>query len=138
MDRAIFSIQTPCDAQEALRLHPMSLAFVGDAVQSLYARTRVTLGSSAKTGVLHREVIKVVKAVSQAAIAEKLMPMFNDAEADLFRRARSCHVQTSAKHAEQCQYRKASGLEAVIGYLYITQQTDRLLQFLALSFEESL
>lgn len=53
----------------------MALAFVGDAVQSLYTRTRVTIGSTQKTGALHHEVIKVVKAVSQAAEAEKLLPL---------------------------------------------------------------
>ena len=68
-DNSIFYMQTPISKKDALALHPMALAFVGDAVQSLYTRTRVTIGSTQKTGALHHEVIKVVKAVSQAAEA---------------------------------------------------------------------
>lgn len=60
-NNSIFALNTPISKQEALALHPMALAFVGDAVQSLYTRTRVTVGSNQKTGALHHEVIKVVK-----------------------------------------------------------------------------
>ncbi len=119
-------------------LHPMSLAFIGDAVQALYTRTRVTVGATLKkTGALHHEVTKVVKAVSQAAEAEKLLPLFDEDEQDLFRRARNCKVQTSAKHAEPAEYRKASGFEAVIGYLYLTGNTQRLEGFLSACFEDA-
>ncbi len=132
----MFALNQPITAEEALKLHPMSLAFIGDAVQSLYARTRVTLGSSSKTGVLHKEVTKVVKAVSQASVAEKLLDTFDEVEADVFRRARNCRIQTSAKHAEMSEYRRASGFEAVLGYLYLVGNADRLEQLLNISFEE--
>lgn len=137
MDYASFQIVSPLSAEDALKMHPMTLAFIGDGVQSLYTRTRAALHSSSKTGVLHKEVIKVVKAVSQAAVADELLPLFDEVEADVFRRARNCHVQTSAKHAEMSEYRKASGLEAVIGYLYLTGNTQRLLWLLDTSCEES-
>ena len=101
----------PLSDKEALALPPMSLAFVGDAVQSLYVRTAVTVGSSGKTGVLHKEVTKHVSAVAQAASSDAITPLFDETEADIFRRARNCHIQTSAKHAERGEYRKASGLE---------------------------
>ena len=117
-------------------MHPMTLAFIGDAVQSLYARTRISLSSTSKTGILHKEVTKVVKAVHQAQVAERLMEELDDIEADVFRRARNCQIQTSAKHAERGEYRRASGFEAVLGYLYITGQNDRLSRFLDKSFEE--
>lgn len=123
---AEFSIARPVSDADALRLHPMSLAFIGDAVQSLYVRTYVTLGSDSKTGALHKTVTKSVSAVAQAGIAETVLPLFDEREADIFRRARNCHIQTSAKHAERAEYRRASGLEAVIGYLYITGKTERL------------
>lgn len=128
--RADFAILNPISEKEALSLHPMSLAFVGDAVQSLYTRSFVTIGSDTKTGMLHREVTKHVSAVAQAAASERIHPLLNETEADVFRRARNCHIQTSAKHAERGEYRKASGLEAVLGYLYLTGQNDRLKLFL--------
>ena len=136
-NNSIFALNTPISKQEALALHPMALAFVGD-VQSLYPRTRVTVGSNQKTGALHHEVIKVVKAVSQAAEAEKLLPLFDEDEQDIFRRARNCKVQTSAKHAEMSEYRRASGFEAVLGYLYLVGNTQRLEQFLSVCFEDNI
>ena len=116
----------------------MSLAFIGDAVQSLYTRTRVTVGETLKkTGALHKEVTQVVKAVAQASEVEKLLPLFDEDEKDLFRRARNCKVQTSAKHADPAEYRKASGFEAVIGYLYLTGNTARLFEFLSACMDDA-
>ena len=136
MAQANFNFSNPISKDEALKMHPMTLAFIGDAVQSLYARTRISLTSSSKTGILHKEVTKVVKAVAQAQVAEKLLDQFDEIETDVFRRARNCQIQTSAKHADRSEYRRASGFEAVLGYLYITGQNDRLFSFLEKSFEE--
>ena len=136
MAKADFTFTTPISTEDALKMHPMTLAFIGDAVQSLYARTRISLTSSSKTGILHKEVTKVVKAVAQAQTAEKLMETFDEIEADVFRRARNCQIQTSAKHADRREYRRASGFEAVLGYLYITGNNARLFSFLEKSFEE--
>jgi ribonuclease-3 family protein len=136
MANADFTFTTPISTEDALKMHPMTLAFIGDAVQSLYARTRISLTSSSKTGILHKEVTKVVKAVAQAQTAEKLMETFDEVEADVFRRARNCQIQTSAKHADRSEYRRASGFEAVLGYLYITGNNARLFSFLEKSFEE--
>ena len=136
MTKANFTFSTPISTEDALKMHPMTLAFIGDAVQSLYARTRISLSSSSKTGILHKEVTKVVKAVHQAQVAEKLLEIFDEIEADVFRRARNCQIQTSAKHADRSEYRRASGFEAVLGYLYLTGQNDRLSSYLEKSFEE--
>ena len=131
-----FKLEKPIKEEEALALHPMALAFIGDAVQSLYTRTRVTVGRNDKTGTLHHEVIKVVSAISQSQEAEKLLPLFDETEQDVFRRARNCKVQTSAKHADMSEYRRASGLEAVLGYLYLTGDEERLNLFLSKCFDE--
>jgi ribonuclease-3 family protein len=66
-----------------------------------------------------------------------LLPLFDEVEADVFRRARNCHIQTSAKHADRSEYRRASGFEAVLGYLYITGNNERLFNFLEKCFEEN-
>ena len=130
-----FLLKEPITKEDALTLHPMALAFIGDAVQSLYTRTRVTVGKTSKTGILHQEVIKVVSATSQSEEAEKILPLFDETEQDIFRRARNCKVQTSAKHAEMSEYRRASGLEAVFGYLYLIGNTERLNHFLSLCYD---
>lgn len=129
-NEAIFELSNPISKEEANKMHPMALAFIGDAVQSLYTRTKVSIGTSEKTGPLHEEVTKIVKAVSQAKTAEKLLPTFSEEEHDIFRRARNCKIQTSAKHAKMDEYRRASGFEAVLGFLYITGQTERLNELL--------
>lgn len=135
---SVFELKNPISKQDALALPPMSLAFIGDAVQSLYTRTRVTVGETLKkTGALHKEVTQVVKAVAQASEVEKLLPLFDENEKDLFRRARNCKVQTSAKHADPAEYRKASGFEAVIGYLYLTGNTARLFEFLSACMDDA-
>ena len=137
MDKTFaFALEKPISKEEALALHPMALAFIGDAVQSLYTRTRVTVGKTSKTGTLHQEVIKVVSAISQAQEAEKLLPLFDETEQDIFRRARNCKIQTSAKHADMSEYRRASGLEAVLGYLFLIGNEERLGLFLSMCFEE--
>ncbi len=128
---------SPISPAEALKMHPMALAFVGDSVHSLYMRTRVSVGSHEKSGVLHREVTAAVKAVAQSALAEKLAADFDEDEHDVFRRARNCKIQTSAKHAAMDEYRRASGFEAVIGFLYLTGNNLKLFKYLRLSYEET-
>ena len=118
-------------------MHPMALAFVGDAVHTLFVRTLVTEEhGAAHTGELHRMTTGAVAAGAQAAASDRIAPLFDETEADIFRRARNCRIQTSAKHAEPAEYRRASGLEAVFGILYLTGQTQRLNNFLALPAAE--
>ena len=135
-DHAAFSLVSPITEEEAAAMHPMSLAFVGDAVQSLFMRTAVAVADGGKTGAQHREVTRTVNAVAQAAASARISPLFTEREADVFRRARNCHIQTSAKHAERAEYRRASGLEAVLGFLFLTGNTERLTEFLALAAKE--
>lgn len=136
MDNAIFRLENPISKQEAAKMPPMTLAFVGDAAQSLYSRTRAAVGSDSKTGELHKEVTKVVNAVAQAAEVCKFLPLFTEEETDIFKRARNCKLQTTARRAEISEYRKASGFEAVIGFLYLTGDVDRMLQFLSAAYED--
>ena len=123
-------LKSPISHKEAVALPPMSLAFIGDSVHSLFVRSQVTIGSDKQTGELHKEVTKEVCATSQAMVAEHLLPKLNEIESDIFRRARNARIHTSAKHAEMSEYRRASGFEAVIGYLYLTGQTDRIVELL--------
>jgi len=114
--------------------NPIVLAYVGDAVHSLYVRHSLVLKSDAKAGDLHQKASKTVSAVSQSKLADLVYPHLTEEEADVFRRARNSHTHSSAKNADIIDYKKASGLEAVFGYLYLTGQEDRL--FKLLSFGE--
>ena len=121
----IFEISQKLTEEEALKLPPLSLAFIGDSVQSLYERSLVTIGSSDPTGKLHSLVTEKVKAVSQADKVKGLIETMTETE------QRNAKIHTSAKHAEIGEYRYASGFEAVIGFLYLTGQTQRLKLFLS-------
>ena len=118
------------DKNTAKSYNPIVLAFVGDAVYTLFVRQTLTLNSDAKAGDLHKKASKTVSAVAQSKLAMEIFPLFTEEERDVFLRARNAHTHSSAKNADLADYKKASGLEAVLGYLYLTGQNDRLYQFL--------
>ncbi|MDZ4835337.1 MAG: ribonuclease III domain-containing protein [Candidatus Melainabacteria bacterium] len=106
------------------------LAHLGDAVFELFEREREVL-TSANAQKLHKNVVRRVNAVSQAAILEALMDHLTDAEKDIVRRARNMKV-TGSRKVDQSAYRYATALEALVGYLYLTDKA-RLTEVLDLT-----
>ncbi len=123
--------------EQAAGLNPLVLAFVGDSVQMLYIRTRLALSCGLKSGKLHKLAILSVNAAAQAETLEKLKGNLTEEETDIYKRARNSKSGSSAKNAKITDYRKATGLEAVLGYLYITGQRERLKELLNISFKEN-
>lgn len=121
---------TVMDKKTAKAYNPIVLAFVGDAVYTLLVRHDLTLNSDAKAGDLHKSACKTVSAVAQSKLADMLIPLLSAEEKDIYMRARNSHTHSSAKNADLADYKKASGFEAVIGFLYLTGQTERLFQLL--------
>lgn len=119
-------LNTPMTESEAMQLNPLVLAFVGDAVQSLYVRTKLVFSHSCKAGGLHKMAISEVKATYQCERAKSLMAEFSETELAVFKRARNSKTTSSAKNASIIEYKIASGLEAVIGFLYLTNNFERL------------
>ena len=107
---------------EADEMNPLVLAFVGDSVQQLYVRT----------GALHKLATKEIKAEAQADKIEKLLPCLFEEEIAVYKRARNAHYSSSAKNASIGDYKKASGFEALLGYLYLTGNHDRLNELLSI------
>ena len=135
--RAGFAIRTPIDRQQAASMHPMALAFVGDAVHTLYVRTLVTeMCGGPRTGELHRMTSEKVAATAQAAASGRISPLFDETEADIFRRGRNWPLQTPAKHAPPAEDRRASGLGTGLGDVYLTGQAARLSLFLGMATED--
>ena len=118
--------------KEAKLKNPQVLAFVGDAVYSLYVRNFITLNNTGKSGELHKQSTKFVKAKSQSETIEKLMPILTETENDIFRRGRNYKTQSVAKNSSVQEYHRATGFEAVLGYLYLSGQIDRLNELLKL------
>ena len=107
-------------------MNPVVLAYIGDAVYSLYTREKLALLKDAKVSEIHRLANEEVRAAAQAGFAEKILPVLTEEEADIYRRARNAKKGTRAKSATVAEYNKSTGLEALLGYLYITGEHERL------------
>lgn len=103
-----------------------TLAFIGDAVYNVYVRTYLASNSSAKSGILHRDSIKYVSARGQSHTINKIMEFLNDDEINIYKRGRNTNIQTVSKNVDVIEYKKATGFEALIGYLYIKKENERL------------
>ena len=112
--------------KEILSLNPLVLAFVGDSVQQLMVRTKLASTSTAKAGELHKLQSEQIKASAQAKYMDEIMSILTEEEIAVFKRARNTHMNTMAKNASVADYKKASGFEAVIGYLYLLGKNERL------------
>ncbi|MBQ8394964.1 MAG: ribonuclease III [Clostridia bacterium] len=123
--------------REALQISPVTLAFVGDAVYSLYVRERLTVEQGGKAADLQRVSSKVVSAQGQSVFLEKLMPLFTEAEADVFRRGKNAKKATKSKSASNLEYSRSTGFESVLGYLYLTGQTARITELLSQADDEA-
>ena len=116
--------------EEALKIHPVALAFVGDAVYSLYVREKLVKEANESPSVYQRAAGAAVSAKGQNALIEKVRDSFTEEEADIFRRARNAKKGTRAKSASVAEYNRSTGIEAVIGYLYLTENHARVREIL--------
>ena len=124
-----------CDRVDIRTYSPLTLAFVGDCIYDLVIRTIVVERGNTAPGVLHTKKSSIVKAQAQAAQADALMEELTAEEQAVYRRGRNAHSHSVAKNASIGDYRKATGLEALYGFLYLTDQTDRLLWLIAKGLE---
>lgn len=124
-----------CDRVDIRTYSPLTLAFVGDCIYDLVIRTIVVERGNTAPGVLHTKKSSIVKAQAQAAQADALMEELTAEEQAVYRRGRNAHSHSVAKNASIGDYRKATGLEALYGFLYLTDQTDRLLGLIAKGLE---
>lgn len=116
----------PVDSDRARQMNPVVLAFVGDAVYTLYVRQRLALQSGFKTGELNRRASLVVSAHGQSEQLNRVLPLLTEEESEIYRRGRNAKKLTKSKHATAAEYTRSTGLEAVVGYLYLTGRTERI------------
>ncbi len=118
------------DKKDIRSYSPSVLAYIGDTVFDLFVRSAVIGEGNISVNKMHKKCAMVVKASSQARIYEKIEPMLSDEEADVMRRGRNSHQKTMAKNASAADYHKATGLEALIGYLFMTGRTERIFELM--------
>ncbi len=118
-----------CRESRALRpelLPPLTLAYIGDTVFDLFIRTWLVTSSDGTVNALHRMSAQQVCAHAQAEALHKIEALLSDAELAIFKRGRNSHLGTVPKHAAITDYRAATGLEALFGYLYLKGEDERL------------
>jgi ribonuclease-3 family protein len=117
--------------EKAARMPPLVLAYIGDSVYDMYVRTRLVLSHAGGAGALHVMSAGIVNARAQAALARLAEDRLTDWEKDVFRRGRNAKSATTPKNMSVADYRYATAIEAVVGYLYLTGQGERLAELLA-------
>ncbi|MDF2533408.1 MAG: hypothetical protein K0Q65_2989 [Clostridia bacterium] len=106
--------------------NPLVLAYVGDSVYDTFIRTMLVSNGSIQVNKLHKKSIKFVSAKAQAEITEQLYNILTEDEQDIVRRGRNTKSNSVPKNADMNDYRYATGFEALIGYLYLIGNTQRL------------
>lgn len=114
---------------------PLSLAFIGDAVYEVYIRTYILSKGNMPPHKLHIQAANFVKAKSQAKVMHQIAEHLDEEEAEIARRGRNAKSGTIPKNADVTDYKNATGLESLFGYLYLTGKTERLNQLIELSIK---
>ena len=105
---------------------PLTLAFIGDGIYDLLIRSIIVGAGNTKASQLHQHTSHLVKAHSQSAMLEYMFSHMTEEENAVYRRGRNAKSPTMAKNATMSDYRRATGFEALMGYLYLTDQFERL------------
>ncbi len=124
----------PCEPKG---LSSLALAFVGDGVYDLIVREELVCRGNRPVGQLNAEKVKIVRCQAQAALAEKIEPYLTQEEADVLRRGRNAHVTHAPKSATMGEYHAATALEALFGYLYLSDRIDRIRELFRIGNEQN-
>jgi ribonuclease-3 family protein len=117
--------------EDAKRENPVALAYLGDAVFTLYVRARLVKNGNAKPSDLQRTSAKIVSARWQSEWLETLLPRLTEEEMEVFRRGRNAKKPTKSKSASAGEYNRSTGLEAVLGFLYLAGDESRVKELLS-------
>ena len=123
------------DEEKVFLYKPLVLAYVGDSVFELYIRIRLAEERHSSAHALHIKAIRYVKAAGQAAILRAIEPELTAREKDVVRFGRNAHTNTMPRNADPAEYHLATGFEALLGYLKLSGQEERLNALLARSYE---
>lgn len=115
---------------------PLVLAYVGDGVYELMIRSKVVSRGNMQVNKIHKKSTSLVKAQAQARMIRVLETELTDEERAVFKRGRNAKSATAAKNATIIDYRMATGFEALVGYLYLSEQFERLAELISYGLKE--
>ena len=116
--------------------NPLTLAFIGDSVYETIVRTLVVTKGNKSVNALAKDKNKLVNAKTQSRIAEILTDYYTEEEADIYRRGKNAKTANHSKSAAYSEYHRATGLEAVFGYLYLTGNLERCIELLKTALDK--
>ena len=122
--------------QDANKISMLGLAHIGDGVYELLVRTMLCTQGHAAVGELHRLTVSYVKAPAQAKAMEKLLPRLSEEELALYKRGRNAHVHGVPHGASVGEYHAATGLEALVGGLYLQGRRERIEELFTAAMED--
>jgi ribonuclease-3 family protein len=118
------------------RLNTTALAYIGDAVYEVYVRNHVLQSGRVNVDKLHQMAVQYVKAESQAKALKAIYDVLNEEEQDLVKRARNRKITSKPKNVDPVVYKLATAFEALIGYLHMTDNQNRMSEIISLAFAE--
>ena len=124
--------------QDLRSYSPLTLAYIGDGVYELIIRTILVKKGNCPVNRLHKKASSLVKAGAQSAIMEVIEEKLTPEELSVYRRGRNAHSPTMAKHATMADYRRATGFEALMGYLYLKEDYTRMLILIRMAIGEDI
>lgn len=123
--------------QDIRTYSPLTLAYIGDAIFELVVRTVLVERKNTQPEKLHKAATKIVKAETQALMIEALKEDLTEEELAVFKRGRNAKAVTRAKNATMSEYRRATGFEALMGYLYLKGETERMIELIHRGVEKA-
>ena len=125
------------EEQDLRTYSPLTLAYIGDAIFELIVRTVLVERKNTQAEKLHKAATKIVKAETQALLIEALKDELTDEEMAVYKRGRNAKAVTRAKNATMSEYRRATGFEALMGYLYLKGDMERMIKLIRLGVEKA-
>lgn len=117
-----------CKEEDIRTYSPLTLAYIGDCIYDVIIRTVVVERGNRSVNQLHKTVVRYVNAGTQARMIEALQEYLTDEEQGIYRRGRNAKSSSTAKNASVTDYRKATGMEALLGYLYLKDEMGRAIE----------
>lgn len=121
-----------CKARD---LSPLTLAFVGDGVYDLIIREELVCNANRPVGELNKLKVEKVRCQAQARLIKAIEPFLTEEETEVYKRGRNAHTSHTPKNASIADYHAATGLEALLGYLYLSDRIERIRELLAIKTE---
>jgi ribonuclease-3 family protein len=121
--------------QDIRTFSPLTLAFIGDAIYDLVIRSFMVGQGNTRVSQLHKKTSQLVRASCQSTMVKALLPDLTIEEMTVYKRGRNANSSTKAKHASVSEYRLATGFEALLGYLYVKDDFNRIMELVKIGLQ---